>query len=181
MKPLALFALLLALAATARADTLTATAQAKLARLGYYDGKADGSWSKGTANAVSRFQQSRGLRITGGLNPATLNALGIKTPSGRNAPTRSGRVPIDPARALVDIFVGGPYLGSPPDFQIRTVEKAQKNLKLLGFYDGPANGAPDGTLVASLRAYQKANHLRATGRLDTTTLQALGLLYLVPA
>lgn len=160
-----------------RADDLTAAVQTKLAQLGYFNGKVDGAWGQATSGAVSRFQQAKDLRVTGELNPATLKALGIKT-APPPKPTGSGREPIDPARALVDIFVGGPYLNSPPDFQIQTVQKAQKNLKLLGYYAGPINGAPDGELAAALRTYQKDNRFRPTGRLDKTTLQALGLLYI---
>jgi peptidoglycan hydrolase-like protein with peptidoglycan-binding domain len=156
----------------ARADDLVLAAQTKLARMGYYDGKADGSWGRQTANAVSRFQEAKDLRVTGELNPATLNALGIKT-----APQPK---PVPRGVALADIFVGGPYLSAPPEFQVQTVRKAQQNLKLLGFYRGSADGAPNAALTDALRAYQRDNRFKATGRLDKTTLQALDLLTLAP-
>jgi peptidoglycan hydrolase-like protein with peptidoglycan-binding domain len=76
--------------------------------------------------------------------------------------------------------VGGPYLTAPPSFQVSIVKKAQQNLKLLGFYGGSANGAPDAALTDALRAYQKAHRFKASGRLDKTTLQALDLLTLPP-
>ncbi|MDD5198544.1 MAG: peptidoglycan-binding domain-containing protein [Terrimicrobiaceae bacterium] len=169
MKRFLILALVL-VAGTACADDLVRAVQTKLTRLGYYDGAADGAWGSQTAAGVRRFQVAQKLRVTGELNPATLNALGIKT---QPAPA-----PVDPAVALADIFVGGPYLNAPPDFQVRTVKKAQQNLKLLGFYNGPANGMPAPALTEALRAYQQANRFKTTGRLDKTTLQALDLLYL---
>ena len=166
---LAVFLSLLALSA-ARADDVVLAAQTKLAQLGYYDGRPDGAWGKQTIAAVSRFQDAKKLRVTGELNIATLNALGIKTPAK----------PVSRGVALADIFVGGPYLTAPPAFQVETVKKAQKNLSLLGFYHGPADGAPNTGLTDALRAYQKDNRFKATGRLDKTTLQALDLLTLPP-
>lgn len=174
MKPLALLALLLIFTGSAFADQVTAAVQSKLARLGYYDGKVDGAWGSQTAAAVRRFQVAKELRVTGELNPATLNALGIKPP----APSRPAPPQVDPGKALADIFVGGPYLNTPPEFQMRTVKKAQENLKVLGFYRGPVNGMPDGALTQALVNYQAANRFKRTGRLDKTTLQALDLLYI---
>ena len=167
---LAAFLALVALA-VARADDTVAAVQSRLAKLGYYAGAVDGQWGSQTAAAVRRFQVAKELRVTGELNAATLNALGVKA-----APP----APTSRAVALADIFVGGPYLTAPPDFQVSIVKKAQQNLKLLGFYGGPANGAPDATLTDALRAYQKAHRFKASGRLDKTTLQALDLLTLPP-
>ncbi len=164
----------LALVSLARADDVVLAAQAKLARMGYYDGKADGAWGKNTSLAVQRFQQAKNLRVTGELNVATLNVLGIKPPAEK--PVK----PVSRGMALADLFVGGPYLTAPPEFQVQTVKKAQQNLRLLGFYRGPLNGAPNSDLTDALRAYQKDNRFRATGRLDKATLQALDLLTLPP-
>jgi peptidoglycan hydrolase-like protein with peptidoglycan-binding domain len=166
-----LAALLLALTiGAARADDVVLAAQTRLARLGYYDGKADGAWGKNTSLAVQRFQAAKKIRVTGELNPATLNALGIKVPEQ----------PVSRGVALADLFVGGPYLTAPPEFQVQTVKKAQQNLRLLGFYNGPANGVPTTALSDALRTYQKDNRFKTTGRLDKTTLQALDLLTLAP-
>ena len=175
MKPFALLALLVVFTGSAFADQVTAAVQSKLARLGYYTGTVDGAWGSQTAAAVRRFQVAKELRVTGELNPATLNALGIKTQEP--APPQSAPRPVDPAKALADIFVGGPYLNTPPEFQVRTIKKAQENLKVLGFYRGPVNGMPNGALTQALVDYQAANRFKRTGRLDKTTLQALDLLY----
>ncbi len=171
--------LLVALSLTAaRAGDLVLTAQSSLARQGYYDGAIDGKWGSQTAAAVRRFQIANDLRPTGELNPATLSALGIKTTPARTAKPEPQ---MTRGEALADLFVGGPYLTAPPAFQIQVVKTAQKNLQLLGFYRGPADGVPSPALKDSLRAYQRDSRFKATGRLDKTTLQALDLLTLPPS
>ncbi|HEY8901843.1 MAG TPA: peptidoglycan-binding domain-containing protein [Chthoniobacterales bacterium] len=172
MKALLAVLALVLISGAAYADQLTAAVQTKLGKLGYYNGPVDGSWGSQTAAAVRRFQVAQELRVTGELNPATLNALGIKS-----APAPTPEV-VDPGKALADIFVGGPYLNSPPEFQVRTVKKAQENLRVLRFYRGPVNGMPNAALTQALVDYQAANRFKRTGRLDKTTLQALDLLYL---
>lgn len=83
----------------------------------------------------------------------------------------------DPARAIADLFVGGPYLNAPTEFQIRTIRKAQQNLRTLGLYNGPVNGQPSPDLGLALQRYQRTSGFRQTGRLDKVTLQGLDLLY----
>lgn len=84
----------------------------------------------------------------------------------------------DPARAIADLFVGGPYLNAPTEFQIRTIKKAQENLRVLGLYSGAIDGRPSPELALALQRYQRTSGFRQTGRLDKTTLQGLDLLYL---
>ena len=86
------FLLLITLGA-AQANDLVLAAQTKLDRMGYYDGELDGSWGSQTAAAVRRFQQAKDLRITGELNSATLNALGLKAskPTAATPSRSSGR------------------------------------------------------------------------------------------
>jgi N-acetylmuramoyl-L-alanine amidase len=51
--------------------------QRRLGQLGYSTGGVDGVWGPGTKRAVERFQESRGLAVTGDLNPTTITALGL--------------------------------------------------------------------------------------------------------
>jgi peptidoglycan hydrolase-like protein with peptidoglycan-binding domain len=175
-----LAALLLALPILAtRADDLTLAVQDKLAKLGYYDGRLDGAWGGQTSVAVSRFQSAKKLRVTGELNPATLNSLGIKQAPQKK--TKAAPAQMSRGEALADLFVGGPYLTAPPAFQVQVVKSAQKNLKLLGYYTGPADGSPSPALKDALRLYQKDYRFKTSGRLDKTTLQGLNLLTLPPS
>ena len=52
-----------------------ADAQRQLARLGLYASKVDGLPGPGTTRAINRFQQIRGLAVTGQLDAATVDAL----------------------------------------------------------------------------------------------------------
>jgi peptidoglycan hydrolase-like protein with peptidoglycan-binding domain len=83
--------------------------------------------------------------------------------------------PLDP-KALVDIFIGGPLLAASPEIQIATVQKAQQNLKTLGYYVGIISGVPDANLKAALLAYQKDSKFKRSGRLDKITLMGLDIL-----
>ncbi|HUF91472.1 MAG TPA: peptidoglycan-binding domain-containing protein [Candidatus Limnocylindria bacterium] len=54
------------------------------------------------------------------------------------------------------------------------IENAQKTLKQQGHDPGTVDGVMGPQTVAALRAYQKAQGLDVTGRLDATTLAKLG-------
>lgn len=148
------------------ADDVVRAAQTQLRESGFYRGDIDGIWGSQTAAAVRRYQLAKDLRVTGELNEATLASLGLTS-----APTPKYKL-------LAELFRGGPYLNAPPEFQVATVRKAQENLKLLGYYNGPVNGDPSPALTNALQSYQRSAKFRATGRLDKTTLQALNLLTL---
>lgn len=51
--------------------------QQKLKELGYYTGKVDGVYGKGSRSAVIAFQKAKKLTPDGVIGPATLRALGI--------------------------------------------------------------------------------------------------------
>lgn len=57
--------------------TAVRTVQQRLRALNYYNGPVDGAWGAGTQAAMERFQQGRGLQVTGQLNPTTAQALGL--------------------------------------------------------------------------------------------------------
>jgi peptidoglycan hydrolase-like protein with peptidoglycan-binding domain len=63
------------------ADTLRPSSvralQERLRSLGFYTGGVDGIWGQSTQNAVSQFQQNRGLQPTGQLTPATVTSMGL--------------------------------------------------------------------------------------------------------
>ena len=59
-------------------DSTVAAAQERLARDGYYRGQIDGVLGPETRRAVVRYQSDHGLRVTGILTQATLQALGLQ-------------------------------------------------------------------------------------------------------
>lgn len=58
-------------------QSLLASAQARLARLGYYRGYVDGAFGPQTAKAVRNYQIDNGLPVTGRLDGRTLSSLGV--------------------------------------------------------------------------------------------------------
>jgi hypothetical protein len=52
--------------------------QSELSKLGYYDGAIDGALGDQTEAALSRYQEDRDLSVTGRMDAATLQSLGIK-------------------------------------------------------------------------------------------------------
>lgn len=145
-------------------DTVLAT-QKKLAQLGFYKGEADGQTGSQTSAAIRRYQIAENLKVTGELNRQTLQQLGIK-----------GSAPGPAYVAIADIFKGGPYISAGPEMQVSVIRQAQKNLKLLGYYSGPEDGAPNGALVSAIRIWQKSAGFRQSGRFDENTLKGLDLM-----
>ena len=149
--------------------------------MGYYSGMVDGVMGCSTNAAIRRFQVANHLRPTGTLTPETAKALGITlTPQKKTRPKFRGSHSLsygaDDPKMLADLFVGGPLLAASPEIQVATVRKAQKNLKTLGYYNGPINGRPSPYLKSALLAYQKDSRFKRSGRLDKITLMGLNIL-----
>ena len=148
-----------------RADDTIQAAQSRLSKLGFYKGKADGQMGSQTSAAIRRFQIAQNLKVTGELNRQTIEHLGI-----------SGSPAVPAYVALADIFKGGPYISAGPDMQVSVVRQAQKNLKLLGYYNGAENGMPNGALITAIKLWQQSAGFRQTGRFDANTLKGLDLM-----
>lgn len=58
-------------------EQVMANVQAELSRLGYYQGAIDGTYGPETREALLSYQQASGLQITGILDQATLESLGM--------------------------------------------------------------------------------------------------------
>ncbi|MEX1118691.1 MAG: peptidoglycan-binding domain-containing protein, partial [Terrimicrobiaceae bacterium] len=170
------FGSLLVFAVAAMADPTITSAQQKLKRLGFYQGTVDGSYGSQTAAAIRRYQLAEDLRVTGELNPQTLNSLGIKPAAPATKQPSAQATPVPQYVALADLFKGGPFISVGPELQIASIRQAQKNLKLLGYYQGPTNGSPSISLVSALKAWQKSAGFRQSGRFDENTLKGLDIM-----
>ena len=162
---LSLCILLAAGSAPLRADETVQAAQARLAKLGFYNGSADGQMGSQTSAAIRRYQIAENLKVTGELNRQTIDRLGI-----------AGSAQVPAYVALADIFRGGPYLKVGPEMQVAVVKQAQTNLKLLGYYNGAENGMPNAALTNALKLWQKSAGFRQTGRFDANSLKGLDLM-----
>jgi len=185
MKTFARILFLLVLAASVvRADSVIVDTQTKLKRQGFYDGTIDGKMGSQTSAAIRRYQLAQNLTVTGELSSQTLGSLGLSAlpPDGLEVNPTTKLPPAHPTKpmpenvALADIFKGGPYISIGPEVQITTIRKAQKNLKLLGYYSGSITGEPSAALMAGLKAWQQSAGFRQTGRFDESTLKGLSLM-----
>ena len=58
-------------------DSTVAVAQQQLGKLGYYQGEIDGVFGPETRSALMRYQNDRGLRVTGTFDSETIRVLGL--------------------------------------------------------------------------------------------------------
>ena len=59
-------------------NAIVSTVQSELAKLGYYNGAIDGTLGDQTEAALARYQQDQDLSVTGTVDTATLQSLGIR-------------------------------------------------------------------------------------------------------
>ena len=129
--------------------------QDQLRSAGYFNRSSTGIYASITADAVRRFQASRGLTVDGIAGPATLRAL-----RGESLPVSGNVRPIS--------YGGGLRLGS----RGAEVSALQQQLSDLGYYvsvDGIFGPATD----RAVRSFQASNGLSADGIVGSATRNAL--------
>lgn len=85
--------------------------------------------------------------------------------------------PLDaPSPDFPVLFAGTPYADAPLPVQEQTLRRAQSALASQGFYGDVVDGIPGPATEEALLAYQRAQRLILTGRLDLETLAQLRLL-----
>lgn len=135
--------------------------QERLREAGVYVGAADGMWGPESQMALDRFQQARGLAVTGSINLATAQALGLGVPR-LLPPAVAEPVAVAPAVVAVPL--------SP-----RAVRNVQTQLRALGFYQWGVDGVWGAATQAALERFQRGRGLEPNGQINPTTAQALGL------
>lgn len=117
-------------------------------------GGADGFYGKGTAGAVSVFQQAKGLPATGTVDLATATALGLVAAKPQLAPGASGTA----------------------------VQQLQQRLLAAGIrVPGGADGLYGPATATAVRSFQVARQLPATGTVDAWTAAVLAAPAATPA
>jgi peptidoglycan hydrolase-like protein with peptidoglycan-binding domain len=118
---------------------------------GFKAGAPNGILGETTRTALSAFQKSENLAVTGGLNPRTLAALGIREDSASSGATRGA------------------------DSSSATIRELQRKLASRGYRPGAPDGVMGRATRAALMDFQRAEKLPITGRADRETLAALGI------
>ena len=138
--------------------------QERLRQVGAYPGRVDGVWGPASQAALERFQQARGLQVTGQLNQATASTLGVNPSELLQARPGVG-TSVDPAVPAA----------TPATLSRAAVRNVQARLRTLGFYQGSVDGVWGRGTQASIERFQQNRGLQPTGQINPTTAQALGL------
>ena len=137
--------------------------QERLRQAGAYAGRADGVWGPDSQSALERFQQSRGLQVSGQLNQATAATLGLGPSELLAAGPTAGPAPGTPAALATDPL-------SPA-----AVRNIQNRLRAMNFYRGPIDGAWGAGTQSAIERFQQGRGLQSTGQVNPATAAALGL------
>lgn len=145
-------------------------------------GGVDGFFGRGTTAALSAFQSSRGLAVTGAIDTATATALGLAVPASSPQATAAA-VTAPPVAQVAAVSNSSssvvkleaaalPRRGDRSD-AVKTLQNSliSRGIAVKGGADGVFGG---GTAVA-LQAFQSSQGLSATGQLDFRTALALAL------
>ena len=195
------FVLGLCVAGLVHADQTTQSVQQALKDQGFYYGNVTGDKSAETTAAIRRYQIRNGLQVSGDINPEILRSLNLNAnsaslpqPASKPAGTQSNSVSLDDGSRVgqnspqspssqpdgraetKSNFSGALYPTAPPRMKRRMiVAEVQRQLLSRGYYGGRIDGSYRRRTAFALREFQLQSGLPPTGRLDTSTLQALGL------
>ncbi len=137
--------------------------QERLRQVGAYSGRADGIWGPDSQAALERFQQGRGLQVTGQLNQATAATLGLSP------------VELLAARPGVAGTESVPAAAASGTLSRAAVRNVQSRLRTLGFYRGQVDGTWGAGTQAAIERFQQGRGLQPTGQINPATAQAMGL------
>lgn len=149
-----------------------------------YTGESTGKLDNVTRAAIKSYQKDNGLKQTGTLNRATLEKMGIVlTESQKAMPVleSSYAASAEPVTKTNTTASVKPVADeSKPKRTIFRATKdqiteAQKMLKAKSMYIGDETGKLDDATRDSLKKYQEANGLKATGTLNQVTLEKMGI------
>ncbi len=125
-----------------------------------------------TRAAIKLYQPTNGLKATGTLNRATLEKMGIALTD------KQKEIPVSPnSLASSDAKSADPNKPKRIIFRASKdqIMQAQKMMKEKSLYAGEEVGKLDDATRESLKKYQTANNLTATGTLNQVTLEKMGI------
>lgn len=147
-------------------------AQAMLKDKKLYAGEATGTLDDATRASLKTFQGDNGLKKTGTLNRATLEAMKIALTDSQKAIPAS-------ASSYASAEKSSETGTKPKRIIFRAskdqISEAQKLMKAKGMYSGDETGKLDDATRESLKKYQAANDLKVTGTLNQATIEKMGI------
>ena len=147
-------------------------AQTMLRSKGAFGGEATGKLDAATRDSIKSYQKDNGLRATGTLNRATLEKMGIElTEKQKSAPVSANSYASSKSKSSGSSRPRGPLFRATKE----QIIEAQKLLRNGGLYSGEETGKLDDTTREGLRKYQESKGLKATGTLNQSTLEKMGI------
>jgi peptidoglycan hydrolase-like protein with peptidoglycan-binding domain len=159
-----------------------------------YNGDTDGKYNDETRAGIKVFQKDNGLKETGTLNRATLEAFKVEltdkqkeipvSPNSFATPaaatdTGSSKTPSSTTNASTPPATSpaGDTPKRPAPFRANAeqIKAAQKILKDGKMYTGDETGKLDDPTREGLKKYQEANGLKVTGTLNAVTLTKMNI------
>ncbi|MEW5743302.1 MAG: peptidoglycan-binding protein [Myxococcota bacterium] len=159
-----------------------ATVEKRLRALGYRPGRADGVYSRETAEAVKRFRaDQKDLKNgSGSLSRAgrqvlerEVKALNHHAYRGRRKLTQAQRRLDDATAKAASLRHGDGTVGLGVGSRGAAVKNVQRHLVAAGFSPKSTAGTFDERTEGALKAFQRHSHLEASGRVDAKTWKAL--------
>ena len=139
------------------------SAQRQLKNDGYYHGRIDGRDGRMTRAAIRKYQAANNLAVNGRLDRETRSSLSSRTTGeASRSQTENNAMPTQPS--TVSSMTNSATIGT-----------VQRDLQQKGLYNGNIDGQMGPQTASAIRTYQKNNNLNVTGRLDSATLNSLGV------
>lgn len=179
--------------------TVAQALQQSLKDSGFYKGSVNSRWDAESKAALASYQMSKGMPATGVLNQETVTRLGLVMPaadqvseqatplankvdhSQRMNETRYDRDVVAHAETRYDRTMRSAeqdrmaYHTTYSNLNSHEVQIIQQNLRNSGFYKASVDGVWGPQTAQSVRDFQIANGLPASGKLTGATLDEMGL------
>jgi peptidoglycan hydrolase-like protein with peptidoglycan-binding domain len=143
-------------------ELLVKAVQRELATRGYDVGPADGKLNDKTRAAISAYEVSEGLRVTGQASDDLLRHI-LLGDSVKPAAATTGSVDSASASSLAKAKADGS----------NSVKVVQQVLADLGYAPGPVDGALGSSTRHAITAFQRDRKIRETGRITPELLREL--------
>lgn len=156
--------------------------QQALQILGYYSGKIDGKYGKGTTAAVKAYQKAHKLTADGSAGELTIKSIfgsvSSKSLTTQPAPGSSSGSSSSSSGSKYKTVSSISEIGSAPGKTQKgdsgsDVVKIQQALECLGYYSGNIDGVYGESTVAAVKKFQSKRGMKADGIAGAGTIRVL--------
>ncbi len=159
--------------------------QSALKLLGFYKGRIDGDYGKGTAEAVTKFQTAQKLEADGIAGKDTIKAIfgsvgkakataSPKKTASASSSKKSNDAAKDDMKGIESIAdIGSAPAASKEGDSGTKVKKLQQALKVLGYYTGSIDGSYGDGTVKAVKRFQKNRGMKQDGIAGSSTIGVL--------